>query len=181
MKRLFSIICLLLVVSFLFAGCLQKKEEDGAGAGETATQEKTHEEERLIELKRAYCAYAYPSLTEEQQKKKFDRAEMFDFYCYGTIEMEGYEVVGLNVGGDAIAIEPQTFILYGKQWISSSGLLLYCNDGAETQYSGKLYVYQNGTLTSLPEACEKGIVTEEDLKVIDEKSNFITLAPSTVA
>jgi len=177
MKRMFSVLCLLLVVSLLFTGCVQKKES--GGAGETATQEKTLKEESKNPLHVAYIDYVCTDLTEEQRNYFLSSIHHTNLLYReeDTIDMGNYQVVMLSaIVRNAAVVEPVTATLFEKEYRISYSYLYDSN-----KYGGVIFVYQNGTLIPLPEACEKGIVTEEDLKVIDEKSTAIFLAPSTVA
>ena len=175
MKRLFSIICLLLVVSFLFAGCLQKKEEGGAGAGEKVKElqfpgmekgeELTKEQKNVVEA--AFLKLVFPD-SEKNQKKYLGRCGANAYFLY---ENGDYAVLSLKGAYAVNGLFSQKFELHGKQYrIIKSGFEEY-EEFSSLSYHGLLFVYQNGALIPFPEACERGIVSEEGLQTFIEATN----------
>ena len=86
-------------------------------------------------------------------------------------------MIGIQRQLDAVAPYPVTYTLQGTEYE------IWCKhlDGAlqwGIDYKGTIFVYQKGVLTTLPEACEQGIVSAEDLKTI-LPSKGSTVLPKT--
>ena len=191
MKKIMAILCFLLTVSLLLSGCVLK---EGAETEEKGTQAQTEEvqapinEKKLSEMasneeREAAVGDAYYVLMKRlfRQKtggKDFDKNENLTCMFTGIIcDMGEYEVIGIQRQWDAVASYPVTYTLHGTEYEILSVPL----DGAfdiAIDYKGEIFVYQKGVLTTLPEACEQGIVSAEDLKTI-LPSKGSTVLPKT--
>jgi len=192
MKRLFSVLCLLLVFSLIFVGCAQKKE-NGAGEGEEQTKGKFDgmtSKEIWEQVEDQFFALtipdydvdlpAYELLPLYELTALLERIDQIGgFSATVVLEKENYTVLEIQPRASGwLEGEEPSYVLYGKEYYADGNGL---NGNKDTHYGCSLFVYQNDTLITLPQACERGIVTEEDLKVIDEKSGSLNLASETTA
>ena len=196
MKKITAILCFLLTVSLLFSGCAVK---EGTETEEKGTQAQTEEvqapinDKKLSEMasneeREAAVGDAYyvlmKRLFRQKTGKDFDKNERLTCVFTRIIcDMGEYEVIGIQRQLDAVAYHPVTYTLHGMEYE------IWCKhlDGAlqwGIDYKGEIFVYQKGVLTTLPDACEQGIVSAEDLKTILPSKGSTVLPktePSTVA
>ena len=191
MKKITSVVCFLLVFAMLFSGCAVK---EGTETEEKGTQAQTEEvqapindkklsemasnEEREAAVGDAYYVLMKRLFRQKTGGKDFDKNERLTCVFTGIIcDMGEYEVIGIQRQFDAVAPHPVTYTLHGMEYVIWSVPL----DGAfniAIDYKGSIFVYQKGVMTTLPEACEQGIVSAEDLKTI-LPSKGSTVLPKT--
>ena len=197
MKKITAILCFLLTVSLLFSGCAVK---EGTETEEKGTQAQTEEvqapindkklsemasnEEREAAVCDAYYVLMKRLFRQKSGGKDFDKNENLTCVFTGIIcDMGEYEVIDIQRQLDAIVYYPVTYTLHGMEYeiwcLPLDGVFNIAID-----YKGEIFVYQKGVLTTLPEACEQGIVSAEDLKTILPSKGSTVLPktePSTIA
>jgi len=187
MKRLFSIICLLLVFSLIFAGCVQKKESGSAGEGEEQTKGKFDgmtSKEIWEQVEDQFFALtipdydvdlpAYELLPLYELTALLERIDQIGgFSATVVLEKENYTVLEIQPRASGwLEGEEPSYVLYGKEYYADGNGL---NGNKDTHYGCSLFVYQNDTLITLPQACERGIVPEAALPEITENSWYFCL------
>ena len=197
MKKITAILCFLLTVSLLFSGCAVK---EGTETEEKGTQAQTEEvqapinEKELSEMasfreQAAAVRDAYYVLMKCLFHQKSGK-NLEDFFPYKQIQltcvyigiicdMGEYEVIAIQRQIDAIAPFYPTYTLHGTEYEFASYPL---DDALQwgIDYKGIIFVYQKGVMTTLPEACEQGIVSAEDLKtILPSKGSTVLPIPET--